>query len=118
MKKSYLIISVSPATDVKLLALNAEAATDTAAIESAYLNARDVVYLTNTHKPALRKAAIRTLRENGYRHVVGLYLAPDAEPTQQSKAPKEQLLSKPPSYEEGFDELFVVNKEYQLIPHD
>ena len=117
MKKGYLIISVSPKTDVEVLTLKGQTATDTAAIESAYLNARDVVYLTDTHKPALRRAAVRTLRQNGYGYVVGLYLAPDVHPTQQSKALETQLLlSKPPSYEEGFDELFLVNKEHQLIP--
>jgi hypothetical protein len=119
MKKGYLIISVCPATDVELLTLKAQPATNALAIESAYLHAQSVVYLTDTYKKAQRKAAIRTLRENGYGHVVGLYLAPNVHHTQQSKTLEtELLLSKPPSHEEGFDELFLIDKEYQLIPHD
>jgi len=117
MKKGYLIVSANPKADIKSLSLKAEIAADTAGIESAYLNAQDVVYLTNTYKKALRKAAIRALRENGYRHVVGLYLSPDTHPTEQITE-LEKLLSAPPCYEEGFDELYLVNQNHQLIRYD
>jgi hypothetical protein len=117
MKKGYLIISVNPKADVDLLAVKAETATDTAGLESAYLNAQNVIYLTDTYKKALRKAAIRALRQNGYGHVVGLYLSPDTHPTKQSES-KEKLLSAPPCWEEGFDELYLVNREHQLIRYD
>jgi hypothetical protein len=121
MRKAYLIISACPEVFVEPLALKGEIAADPAGIETAFLQAKSVVYLTDTHKKAQRRAAIRTLRANGFGYVVGLYLSPDTHLLEHSTAQEtqtKQLLQKPPCYEEGYDELYVVTESYQLTPHD